>query len=216
MKPFFLSVLAALVFGGGASPAQGQGNLVTNGRFSGANPLLGWRVDFPWEAMYKENAICVKVVLSPGGGSNCVLLDLPAPIAMNQGGKIESDFLKVVPGASYHAQIECRADGLAPKLYAEVWAVNPKPTDPPTKYEVPARNGLPALVTVYRAQLPDPAPGKDVWRVSSRDFTVPAKIRVAGQEAQPAYITLKAIGYGAGAGKIYFRDFQLLNRGNAH
>lgn len=211
----FLPLLAVLLFAAGVHSASAQSNLVTNPQFTGANPLSGWRIDFPWEAMYKENARCVKVVPSPGGGGNCVLLDLPASVATNQGGKIESDFFKVVPGASYHVQIETNADGLFAKLYAEVWAVNPKPTDPPTKYEVPAQDGRPALINVYRAPLPDPAPGKGMWRVSAHEFTVPAKVRVVGQETEPVYITLKAGGYGGAAGKIYFRGFQLLNKGAA-
>ena len=167
--------------------------------------------------MYKANQPYVKVVPSPGGGGNCAQIELTAAVASNEGGKIESDFMKVEPGATYHVQVESYTSGMIVKLYAEVWAINPKPTVPPTKYEVPAQNGLPAMVNVYRAPLPDPPPGDGVWKVSAREFVVPAKVVVAGQPTQPSYITLKAFGgFSMTAGKVYFRNFQLIKKGSAH
>ena len=211
-----LAVAAASLLG--SARLQAQANLIQNPQFTGANPLAGWRISFPYEAIYKGNDQCVKVVPSPGGGGNCAQVELTADLAANNGGKIETAFLKVEPGATYHAQVESYATGgLAPKLFAEVWAVNPRPTVPPTKYEVPAQDGLPALVNVYRAPLPDPAPGENSWKVSARDFTVPSKVTVAGQETQPSYITIKAFSnFSMTAGKVYFRNFQLLKKGSTH
>ena len=219
MKLSRLIVLTVTVLGFalGGDCLHAQANLVPNPQFTGSNPLKGWRTSFAWEAMYDKNEPYVKVVPSPGGGGNCAQIELTAAVASNEGGKIESDFLKVEPGANYHAQVESYMSGMIVKLYAEVWAVNPKPTVPPTKYEVPAQNGIPALVNVYRAYLPDPPGGDNKWNVSARDFTVPSKVKVAGQEVQPAYITFKAFGgFSMTGGKVYFRNFQLLKKGSAH
>ncbi len=196
--PLSLALLAALLV-----------NLLPNGGFTGKDPLQGWRIAFPYEPWYAENGGYVKAAQMEGRA--CALLDLPPGVAGNQGGKIESAFVKAEPGATYRARIDCMTNDFNAKLFAEAWTTDPKPVAAPDKLRVPAQGGMPPLVMCYRAQLPDP-PGKSKqWSTVSREFTLPETVRVAGREQQPEYLSLKAVVYAAtpNGGKSYFTNFQL-------
>ena len=210
MNKFIASLaLAAL----SAVHSHAQTNLVPNPDFSDkVEPLKGWRTDFPYEGWYVDNVKYVKVTDEKGGAGSgkSVVLDLPNGVATNQGGKIESAFLKVEPGATYRAEIDCMTNDYMAKLFAEVFAIDPKPSDKPDKFRVPARNGMPALVTVYRADFSDPPANSKVWTTCKREFKVPAKVLILKRPEEPSFITLKVVVYGVPpTGKSYFTNFRL-------
>jgi hypothetical protein len=195
--------------------AQAQ-NLIPNGNFTAPDPLQTWRIAFPYEGPYASNAQYVKAVNAPSGSrGKCVVIDLPRGVAGNQGGKIESAFIKAEPGATYKVQVDCMAFDFSAKLHVEAYTTDPNPTPKPDKFRVPAANGMPALVMCYRAQLPDPpAKGRD-WRTVERKFTLPEKVTVAGREQAPEWLSIKAVAYAATmeSGKSYFSNFRLYKEG---
>jgi len=189
---------------------RAQTNLVPNPDFNDPNnPLQSWRTAFPYEGWYTENVNYVKPDTQLE--KKCVVIDLPPGLAGNQGGKIESAFLKVEPGATYRVEIDCMTWDFSAKLHAEVWTLDPKPTGKPDKFRVPAADDHPALVMCYRAQMPDPPAGSKKWSTISREFTVPETVTVAGEDQKPEYISLKAVVYAAtqNGGKSYFTNFKL-------
>ena len=190
--------------------AQTQTNLIPNPDFNDPkDPLANWRAAFSYEPFYVDNVKYVKP--STQLGKTCVLLDLPPGIAGNQGGKIESAFIKAEPGATYRVEIDCMTGDFSAKLHAEAWTHDPKPISQPDKFRVPAAADHPALVMCYRAQMPDPPAGSKKWTTISREFTVPETVVVAGEDQVPEYLSLKAVAYAAtmGAGKSYFTNFRL-------
>jgi len=189
---------------------RAQTNLIPNPTFSDPKtPLLGWRVAFPYEPWYVDNVNYAK----PDNqlGKSCVLLDLPPGIAGNQGGKVESAFIKAEPGATYRVEIDCMTGDFGAKLHAEAWTHDPKPIDKPDKFRVPAVADHPALVMCYRAQMPDPPANSKKWTTISREFTLPETVVVAGEDQVPEYLSLKAVVCAAtmGGGKSYFTNFRL-------
>ena len=205
VKTLLSAMLVAATFSHAA-----ERNLLPNGNFSGAKPLAGWLVDFPDEAFYKGNAPYVKI--TEAGGRRAVMLDLPPGIAGNQGGKIESVPVPVVPGATYRIAVDCMTWDFSAKIHAEAWSTDPNPGQKRTIFRRAAVDGRPALMMCYRAQVPSP-PGKSkVWTTASREFKVPEKVVVAGKDQQPEFITVKAVAYGAtmAAGKSYFSNFRLI------
>ena len=201
------ALLAALACG----QARAQTNLIPNPNFSDpGNPLLGWRTAFPYEPWYVDNAGYVKP--STEQGKSCALVELPPGIAGNQGGKIESAFVKAEPGATYRVEIDCMTWDFSAKLHAEAWTHDPKPIDKPDKFRVPASDGRPALVMCYRAQIPDPPACSKKWSTTGREFTVPEKVVVAGEEQTPELVSVKAVVY-AGTpkgGRSFFTNFRLV------
>lgn len=205
MKIIALFLLALLL------PARGEEpNLVPNGNFSASKPLDQWRTDFPYEPWYVANVQYVKVG-EPYQDGHSVLIELPPKIAGNEGGKIESAFIKADPGATYKVQVDCQTSDFAAKLFVEAWAVDPKPISHPDKFRVPARDGRPPLVMCYRAQVPDPPGRSSQWTTVSREFTLPRTVRIAGQEEEPIYLSLKAFVYlgTQEGGKSFFANFRL-------
>ena len=201
-------ILLALIFA--VSTVEAQTNLIPNPDFNDPkDPLATWRAAFPYEPFYVDNVKYVKP--STQLGKTCVLLDLPPGIAGNQGGKIESAFVKAEPGATYRVEIDCMTGDFGAKLHAEAWTHDPKPIDKPDKFRVPAADDHPALVMCYRAQSPDPAGGSKKWSTVSREFTVPETVTVAGEEQKPEYISLKVVVYAGtpNGGKSYFTNFRL-------
>lgn len=203
---FSLALLPSLAFGE-------TGNLLLNGSFDGEKPLKGWLTDFPDEAFYKGNAPYVKIA-PPGdvGGRRAIVLDLPPGIAGNQGGKIESVPVPVVPGATYRLEVDCMTWELSAKIHAEAWSTDPNPAQKRTIFRRAAKDGRPALIMCYRAQVPSP-PGKSkVWTTAGREFKVPENVVVAGKDQKPEYISVKVVNYGATpkAGKSYFSNFRLV------
>jgi hypothetical protein len=192
--------------------AAGEQNLLPNGGFEGKQPLHGWLTVFPDEAFYKDNAPYVKIA-PPGevGGRKAVVLDLPAGIAGNQGGKLESVPVPVEPGATYRIEVDCMTWDLAAKIHAEAWSRDPHPDQKRTIFRRAAADGRPALMMCYRAQVPSPPGNSKIWTTASRDFTVPKTVLVAGKNQQPEFISVKVVNYGAtmGAGKSYFANFRL-------
>ena len=205
MRAGFL-LLAGLALQG---EARAQENLIPNGGFTAKDPLQSWRIAFPYEPFYVDNAGYVKAASMDGRA--CVLLDLPPGVAGNQGGKVESAFVKAEPGATYKVGIDCMTFDFGAKLFAEAWTTDPKPISTPDKFRVPALAGMPPLVMCYRAQIPDPPGGSKKWTTVSREFTVPETVRVAGQEQKPEYLSLKVVVYAAtpNGGKSYFTNFRL-------
>ena len=104
MKKLVLPLAIACAF---FSNANAQTNLLPNGDFKDkANPLTGWRTDFPYEPWYVKNAGYVKIATDKKAknGGNCVVIALPPGVAGNEGGKIESAFVKCEPGDPCPAQ----------------------------------------------------------------------------------------------------------------
>ena len=122
-------------------------------------------------------------------------ITLPKGVAENEGGKIESVFLKAEPGATYHGSVDCMTGDFSAKIYVEAYALDPTPPGAPDKFRVPARDGMPALVMVYRAQFPDPPSLSTKWTTVQRDAKIPAKVIVAGQPSQPAFVSMKVFVY---------------------
>jgi len=187
-------------------------NLVPNPDFAAANPLEGWRVSFPYEPWYTENATYVKPGDKPSlNGGRSVMIDLPPGIAGNQGGKIESAFIPAEPGATYRVSVDCLTGSFSAKLHVEAWALDPKPVEKPDKFRVPPRDGHPALVMCYRAQMPDPPPASPQWQKVEREFTLPQSVKVSGIDEPPLYLSVKAVVYAAtrSGGTSYFANFRL-------
>ncbi len=201
-----LSLFAAIVSIGTAAQPK---NLLPNGNFEGKEPLKGWITDFPDEAFYKGNSPYVK--MAEAGGRKAVMLDLPAGIAGNQGGKIESVPVPVVPGAKYRVEVDCMTWDFSAKVHAEAWSTDPNPAQKRTIFRRAPMGGRPAMIMCYRAQVPSPPGGSKTWTTASREFKVPEKVVVAGKEQKPEFISVKVVNYAAtmDAGKSYFTNFRL-------
>ncbi|MDB6174448.1 MAG: hypothetical protein JWL59_3759 [Chthoniobacteraceae bacterium] len=201
-----------------ASASAQQINLIPNSDFSDPVPLKGWRVDFPYQDWYVKNVTYVRQTTMDG--KRCAVIELPAGIAGNEGGKIETALVPVVPGATYLAEVQSFLPDFGVKIHAEVYAVDPRNElvrkDVESKgvkitiMRIPEQDGHPALVQIYRAQFPDPPKGNK-WSKTVREFTVPMEWKVGGQKVKPAYITIKAYSFEGtpNAGKSYFTSFKL-------
>lgn len=187
-------------------------NLLPNGAFTAADPFAGWRIDFPYEGPYQKNKNYLSVTSeqAPKVGRS-LKVQLPPGVAGNEGGKIESAFIKAEPGATYRIEIDCMTYDFTAKTFVEAWVTDPKPIPQPDKFRVPATAEHPALVMVYRAQIPDPTGKSHSWETVSREFTLPQTRRVAGKELPPEYLSVKAFVYAAtmSAGTSYFSNFRL-------
>ena len=206
-----MTAIAALVLTAARAPGGGK-NLLPNGSFEGKDPLRGWLTVFPDEAFYKDNGPYVKMApASETGGRKAVMLDLPAGVAGNQGGKLESEPVAVEPGATYHIEVDCMTWDFSAKIHAEAWSTDPNPQQKRTIFRRAPANGRPALIMCYRAQVPSPPGNSKTWTTASRDFTVPKSVVVAGKDQQPEFISVKVVNYGAtmAAGKSYFANFRL-------
>lgn len=201
------TILATLGFLGAA-----ETNLLPNGNFEGPEPLRGWLTAFPDEAFYKNNGAYVKIA-NPAdvGGRKAVVLNLPAGIAGNQGGKIESVPVPVEPGATYRVAVDCMTWDFSARIHVESWTTDPHPEQKRTIFRRAPADGRPALMMCHRAQVPSPPGNAKTWSTTGRSFTVPATVVVAGKEQKPEYITVKAVSYAATmeAGKSYFANFRL-------
>ncbi len=195
-----------------AGVAAGGGNLLPNGSFEGKDPLAGWLTSFPDEAWYRDNGKYLKVApVQAPGGRRAVVMELAPGIAGNQGGKIESVPVPVVPGGRYKFEVDCMTWDFSAKIHAEAWTTDPHPEQKRTIFRRAPADGRPALMMCFRAQVPDPPAGAKDWSTTGREFTVPLTVKVAGQEQAPQFITVKAVSYAAtmSAGKSYFANFRL-------
>ena len=192
--------------------ANAEPNLVPNGDFRAAEPLQSWRIDFPYAAPYVKNKDYISVTSenAPQGGK-CVRIALPPGVAGNEGGKIESAFIPAEPGATYRVEIDSMTWDFSGKTLVEAWIADPKPIPQPDKFRVPASADHPALLTVYRAQVPDPKSKSKTWETVGREFTLPKTCRVGGKDVAPEYLTLKAYTFQGtpNGGKSYFTNFRL-------
>ena len=205
-------VIVTLAF---LADVRGQ-NLIPNPDFNEpGNPLQGWRLDFPYEQPYAKNVGYVKISADKKQGSaNVAEVTLPKAVAENEGGKIESAFVKAEPGATYRASVDCMTGDFSAKVYVEAYALDPTPPGQPDKFRVPAREGMPALVMVYRKQFPDPPATSKVWTTDKAEFKLPEKILVAGKPSSVAFVAFKVFVYSATTatvpdGKADFTRFQL-------
>jgi len=217
--PLLLLVLAAVslrVDAQTAPPSPPHGaNLIPNANFSAADPFQGWRIDFPYEGWYAKNKTYLSVTSEHArNGGKCVQIDLPPGVAGNEGGKIESAFVKATPGATYRVEIDCLTWDFSAKTFVEAWVTDPHPVATPDKFRIPARDGHPALLMVYRAQIPDPKGNSKQWETVARDFTLPMTRPAGGQDMAPEFLSLKAYTYAATmkGGKSYFGTFRLIQK----
>lgn len=203
-----ITPLVALFFTA-IAPAAEEKNLLPNGSFEGEPPLHGWLTNFPDEEFYIGNAPYVK--MAAVGGRKAVMLDLPAGIAGNQGGKIESVPVPVVPGATYRVAVDCMTWDFGAKIHSEAWSTDPHPEQKRTIFRRAPMDGRPALIMCYRAQVPSPPGNSKQWSTAGREFTVPKTVVVAGKDQQPEFISVKVVNFAAtpNAGKSYFSNFRL-------
>ena len=202
-------------------PVPGQANLIPNGSFADKEPLANFRFDFPYQEWYKKNVGYVRETTI--AGRKCAEIALPPGVAGNEGGKIETALVPAEPGATYYAEVECYLPEFSGMLHAEAFAVDPRDEAVRqaaeakgarlTVQRIPPLNGKPALVMIYRAQLPVPAKGAQ-WVKVGREFTIPYEwpIGTDGKiKVKPAYVSLKAYTYEGtmAAGKSYFTGFKL-------
>ena len=207
MKTLLLALAAGL---GLAAAAHGQGNLLPNPDFNApGGPFTGWRIDFPYWGAYTGNAPYFKISADHQQGSaRTVEVSMPKAVAEAAGAKIESTFLKVDPGATYHGAVDVMTGDYTIKVQAEAWAVDPTPLTRSDLFRIPPRDGLPGLVMCYRSDFPDQGPGGKTWTTAQKDFKVPSKALVAGKPSQPSFLTLKVFVFSATtatvpAGKAY-------------
>ncbi len=202
----------------GAATSNG-GNLIPNWNFSDPTPLKSYRYDFPYQHFYENNVKYVSQVTQ--GGKTCAQIFMPEHIVGNGGGKVETALVPAIPGATYRVEVECMTNDFAAKVHAEAYAIDPRPDAQRTNEEasgakltimrIPPRDGKPALVEIYRSQLPDPPAHSKKWDKVQKDFTLPLDWKVAGETVQPAYLTIKATVYDATekSGNSYFTNFKL-------
>ena len=196
--------------------AHAQSNLVPNPDFNDpTNPLKGWRIDFPDQEAYVKNAGYVKI--SPDkkqGSANVVEITLPKAVAENEGGKIESAFIPAKPGGTYKASVQCLTGDFSFKVYCDAYALDPTPPGAPNMDRIPAHDGMPALVRVYKGQFPDVPGLSKTWTTAQKEFKIPEFVLVGGKKESPNYITFRVFVYSATTatvpmGKADITRFQL-------
>ena len=204
----FLPIVIAL---GVAGAALAQQDLIPNGDFSAPNPLKGWRIDFPYQSQYVNNAAYCRATTQLG--RKCIEISLPASVGDIQGGKVETALVPVVAGATYRAEVDCLGWDFNVKVFAEAYVTDPRPggTQGQSIFVIPGTNGAPCKVMCWRAHLTDPPCAGKTWRTVTREFTLPVTAKVAGQDCKPEWLTLKAFTWAgtAIAGKSYFTNFRL-------
>lgn len=205
-------ILVAFLLLSAVIATAAEKNLLPNGNFEGKKPLQGWLTSFPDEVFYKDNGLYIKMAAPvDAGGRRAVMIDLPAGIAGNQGGKIESVPVPVVPGATYRIEVDCMTWDFSAKIFAEAWSSDPHPDQKRTIFRRAAADGRPAQMMCFRAQVPSPLGQSKVWTTANREFKVPEMVIVAGKDQKPEVISVKIVTYGATmtAGKSFFSNFRL-------
>jgi hypothetical protein len=209
-------VVVAALFFWVARAIAAEKNLLPNGNFKGKNPLQGWLTSFPDEVFYKDNGPYIKMpTLADTGGRPSIMIDLAPGIAGNQGGKIESVPVPVLPGATYRVEVDCLTWDFSAKIFAEAWSSDPHPEQKRTIFRRAAADGRPAEMMCYRAQVPSPPGNSKVWTTAGREFKVPETGVIAGKDQKPEWISVKVVTYGAtmAAGKSFFSNFRLFLMG---
>lgn len=204
-----LRLLASFLVLFSLGSVMASSNLVPNPDFSDAkDPMATWRTYFPWESeWYAENGKYVKAAKEDG--KTCALMDFPQAIATAQGGKIESAFFKIEPGAKYLAEFDFKIASGAMKAFAETWTTDPSPGVQNDKWRVPAAADHPAVVTCSRAQFPDPKGSPSQWSTARREFTVPKIAYMKGKQQAPEYLTIKVVLVNAADAKAWVTNFRV-------
>ena len=186
-------------------PPAGALALTTIGLGGGVNTPIAASGHLP----YIKNKSYISVTTQ--SGRKCVQIDLPPGVAGNEGGKVESAFIKAEPGATYRVEIDCLTWDFNAKTFVEAWITDPKPIPQPDKFRIPATSDHPPLLTVYRAQIPDAKNHSKTWQTVTREFTLPKTTRVGGKDTAPEFLTLKAYTYAGtpNGGKSFFANFRL-------
>ena len=199
-----------------ASGAHAQSNLIPNPDFNDpANPLKGWRIEFPDQGSYAKNPGYFKISADKKMGSaNVVEVTLPKAVAENEGGKIESAFIPAKPGGTYKASVQCMTGDFSVKVYCDAYALDPTPPGAPNMDRVPAHDGIPALVRIYRGQFPEIPGLSKTWTISQREFKIPEKVIVAGKPEAPNYLAFRVFVFSATTatvpiGKAWYSQFRL-------
>ena len=207
------ALLLLMVTIGVAAAAPGQQNLIPNCDFSAKEALQSWRIDFPYQSQYVENAQYCRVTTQLG--RNCLEISTPPIVIANQGGKMETALIPAVGGASYHAEVDCLGWDYNVKVFVEAYTTDPRPDgyQGHSLFVIPGTNGAPCKVMCWRGQFTDlPHSGAlKTWSTATRDFTLPATMKVAGKDCKPEWLTLKVVVWAASAitGKSYFTNFRL-------
>ena len=204
-------LLSIMIAVGMAGPALAQPSLIPNGDFSAPEPLKGWRIDFPYQSQYSNNVTYCRITTQLG--RKCIEISCPPDIIANQGAKVETGLVPVTGGASYRAEVDCLGWDYCVKVFAEAYVTDPRPEGKQGQsiFVIPGSNGAPCKVQCYRAQFTDPPPAGKKWFTATREFTLPATMKVAGKECKPEWVTLKVVVWAASAitGKSYFTNFRL-------
>jgi hypothetical protein len=197
----------------GSATSSAGGNMIPNWNFSDPTPLKFYRYDFPHQDQYLDNVKYVKQTNQ--GGKNCAEIDLPAGIAGNQGGKIETALVPAEPGARYRAEAAVMTYDFSAKIFGECFAPDNRKEDvkgPVTSVNrIPAQDGHGPLIMIYRKPFDDPPGGSKKWDQLKTEFTIPADWQVGGETVKPAFVSIKVVIYGAtmNAGKSFATDFKL-------
>ena len=207
MKAFLPFVIALWV--GGAAFAQQS--LIANGDFSAPDPLKGWRIDFPYQGQYSNNAAYCRVTTQLG--RRCIEISPPPEVIFSQGGKVETMLVPAAPGASYRAEVDCLGWDFSVKAFAEAYVSAPCPEGSAmhSLSVIPGTNGGPCKIMCYRADFTDPPANGKKWKTATREFTLPSSVRVAGKEYKPEWVTIKIVVWSGPAivGKSFFTNFRL-------
>ena len=200
-----LQVVLALGLAG-AAPAQQ--NLISNCDFSAAIPLQGWRIDFPYQGQYVHNAEYCRVTTQLG--RKCLEISTPPDVIANQGAKVETLLAPAVGGASYRAEVDCLGWDYCVKVFAEAYVTDPR-SDGKQGQSIFVIPGSPNKVMCWRGQFTDPPSAGKKWTTATREFTLPAMMKVAGKECKPEWLTIKVVVWAASpiTGKSYFTNFRL-------
>ena len=209
MKALLPVVIALWVAAAAAAPAPT--NLIPNGDFSAKIPLQGWRIDFPYQSQYEQNATYCRVTTQLG--RKCIEISTPPAVIANQGAKVETALVPAVGGATYRAEVDCLGWDYCIKVYAEAYVTDPRVDGKQGQsiFVIPGANGVPNKVMCWRGQFTDPPRAGKTWTTATREFTLPVTMKVAGKECKPEWLTLKVIVWAPSAitGKSFFANFRL-------
>ncbi|MEI8315581.1 MAG: hypothetical protein WCG79_09045 [Verrucomicrobiota bacterium] len=204
----FLPVVVALLMAGSALAQQ---NLISNGDFSDTDPLKGWRIAFPYQGQYSNNAAYCRVTTQLG--RKCIEISPPPDVISSQGAKVETMLVPAVVGASYRAEVDCLGWDFSVKAFAEAYMTAPCPEGSATHSlaVIPGTNGGPCKIWCYRSDYTDPHANGKKWTTSVLDFTLLPKGKVYGKECKPEWVTIKVVVWSGTSitGKSFFTNFRL-------
>lgn len=185
--------------------ASDSSNLIPNGDMKAADPAQGFFIAFPYQGAYVKNADFV----NPGqlGGRTCIVMKGADNYAGINGLKVLSPLAKVEEGKSYKASVDLyrELEQTQFKVFVELYAVDPRPNPVISSVQtmqIPAGDGHPALVQVYKRDLNiKTGIPLNEWTKVETDLQVPAKenLKVLGKPAVASYATIKVLALGAGS-----------------